>query len=314
MELIRGVQNWPIDARGCALTIGNFDGIHRGHQQLVRRTVELGRELDAPSTILSFEPTPREYFAPAGAPGRIGTLRGKLLDLDALGLDRLIVQRFGRAFAALEAPVFVREVLVRHLGVRALVVGDDFRFGARRAGDIELLRKAGQRHGFGVEGVASVTHAGLRCSSTAVRDALAKPDLERAEDLLGRPYRIVGRVRGGLKLGRRLGMPTANIGLRRLPALRLGVYAVTLRVLGQGHAPAWPGVANLGVRPTLGLTRCLLETHVFGESRDLYGSTVEVCFRRFLRPEERFASLDALAAQMQRDKDAALAFFAGKPA
>lgn len=314
MELIRGVQNWPADGRGCALTIGNFDGVHLGHQVLVRRTAELARELDVPAAILSFEPTPREYFSPGDAPGRISTLRGKLLDLDALGLDRLIVQRFGRAFAALEAPVFVSELLVGRLGVRALVVGDDFRFGAGRAGDIELLRAAGRRHGFRVEGVGSVTHSGLRCSSTAVRDALAKPDLERAEALLGRPYRVVGRVRGGLRLGRKLGMPTANVGLRRAPALRLGVYAVTLKCMGRHGAAALPGVANLGVRPTLGLTRCLLETHVFGENLDLYGETVEVCFRRFLRAEERFESIDALAAQMRRDKDAALAFFAGKPA
>ncbi|SFF66126.1 riboflavin kinase / FMN adenylyltransferase [Fontimonas thermophila] len=314
MKLVRGIQNWPADERGCALTIGNFDGIHRGHQQLVRRTVELGHELGVPSAILSFEPTPREYFCASGAPGRIGTLRGKLRDLEALGLDRLIVQRFGRAFATLEAPVFIHEVLVQRLGVRALVVGDDFRFGARRAGDLDLLRQAGQRHGFHVEAIASVVHAGVRCSSTAVREALACADLERAEDLLGRPYALVGRVRGGLKLGRRLGMPTANVVLRRMPALRMGVYAVTLRVLNWAGAPAWPGVANLGVRPTLGLTRCLLETHVLGECRDLYGLTVEICFRRFLRPEARFDSLEALGAQMQRDKAAALAFFASKPA
>jgi riboflavin kinase/FMN adenylyltransferase len=275
---------------------------------LIGRTVALAAALGATPTVLSFEPTPREYFAPAQAPGRVGTLRGKLLDLQAMGVERLIVQRFHRGFAACEAETFVRDWLVARLALRGIVVGDDFRFGARRAGDLALLRRLGAELGFVVEGIGRIEHAGLRCSSTAVRTALAAPDLDAAAQLLGRPYRLVGRVRGGLRLGRQLGMPTANVGLTRRPALRLGVYVVELRRLGEA---AWrPAVANLGVRPTLGMTRCLLETHVLGAELDLYGATVEVCFRRFLRAEARFDSLDALRAQMQRDRDAALAFFA----
>ncbi|MEQ1440266.1 bifunctional riboflavin kinase/FAD synthetase [Fontimonas sp. SYSU GA230001] len=314
MELVRGLHNLKPDAGGCALTIGNFDGVHLGHQRLIQRTVEHARRLGVPATILSFEPTPREFFARDRAPGRIGTLRGKLLDLEQLGVDRLIVQRFDRAFAAIEAPVFIRELLVQRLGVRALVIGDDFRFGARRSGDAELLRREGLAHGFTVDAVHSVVSAGMRCSSTAVREALARPDLERAAELLGRPYRLVGRVRGGLRLGRALGMPTANVGLVRPPALRLGVYAVELQRVAQPEAPPLRGVANLGVRPTLGLRRCLLETHVIGDCPDLYGETVSVVFRRYLRPELRFESLAALAAQMQRDKAEAVAFFGGQTA
>ncbi len=312
MRLTRGLHNLPDPVQRCVLTIGNFDGVHRGHQALIDHTVRLARRLGAAPTVLSFEPTPREYFAPASAPGRVGTLRGKLLDLQAMGVERLIVQRFHRGFAACEAEAFVRDWLVARLGLRGIVVGDDFRFGARRAGDLTLLHRLGQELGFEVEGIGSVEHAGLRCSSTAVRSALAAPDLEAAARLLGRPYRMVGRVRGGLRLGRQLGMPTANIGLTRSPALRLGVYVVELRRLGDAH---WrPAVANLGVRPTLGMTRCLLETHVLDADLDLYGATVEVRFLRFLRPEARFDSLEALRMQMMRDRDAALAFFAADSA
>ncbi|MES0873425.1 bifunctional riboflavin kinase/FAD synthetase [Sinimarinibacterium thermocellulolyticum] len=314
MELVRGLHNLRAGATGCALTIGNFDGVHRGHQALIGRTVALARRLGVPATVLSFEPTPREFFAPECAPGRISTLRGKLLDLRALGVDRLIVQRFDRGFAACEAGDFVRDILCARLGIRAIVVGDDFRFGARRAGDLNLLRVLGRDLGFTVEGIGSVEYEGLRCSSTAVRAALAAAELERAALLLGRAYRLVGRVRGGLRLGRRLGMPTANIHLTRRPALRLGVYVVELRRLCADQDVAMPAVANLGVRPTLGLTRCLLETHVLDREVDLYGATVEVRFLRFLRPEARFDTLDALAAQMQRDKAAALAFFAAESA
>lgn len=313
MELIRGLHNWPADGGGCALTIGNFDGVHLGHQALIRRTVELARVHRVPATILSFEPTPREYFGGASA-GRVGTLRGKLLDLQALGVDRLVIQRFGRGFAGIEATVFVRDLLVARMGLRALVVGDDFRFGARRAGDLDLLRHEAARHGFAVEGLGSVLVSGRRCSSTAVRESLAAPALTQTEQLLGRPYRIVGRVRGGLRLGRQLGMPTANIPLLRRPAVRLGVYAVTVRRLDEAGGGPWPAVANIGVRPTLATSRCLLETHLLEGGTDLYGAVLEVRLRHFLRAEQRFASLEALAAQMQRDKDAALAFFAAQPA
>lgn len=311
MRIQRGLHNGPGPGAGCVLTIGNFDGVHRGHQALIETARQQARALQLPLTVLSFEPTPREYFAPGQAPGRISTMRGKYLDLAGQGVDTWLLQRFGRDFSRQGAEAFVREVLVARLGVRALVVGDDFRFGLGRCGDLDLLHRMGADLGFTVTGLGSVCLDGLRCSSTAVRAALAEPDLDRAAALLGKPYRMVGRVRGGLRLGRELGMPTANIALHRRPALRLGIYAVRAQCLSSGER--WLGVANLGVRPTLGLTRCLLETHVFQDSPHLYGRILAVEFARWQRPEARFDSLEALRVQMHRDKAEAMAFFGLQP-
>ncbi len=309
MRLVRGLHNAHPEPQGAVVTIGNFDGLHRGHQALISRALEQAQMLGADTVMLSFEPTSREFFCPEQAPGRVDTLRGKLYQLAAFGVDRLVLQRFNRSFAEWAADDFVRDGLIGHLGMRGLVVGDDFRFGAQRAGDLDLLHDLGDTYGFFVESVPAVAVEALRCSSTALRAALAEPDLDQVRTLLGRPYRLVGRVRRGLQLGRKLGMPTANIVLRHPPALRLGVYAVTARLRSERAKPAWQGVANVGVRPTLGLRQILLETHLFDAAPDLYGAELVVEFQTFLRPEQRFDSVDALAAQMQRDKQAALAFF-----
>lgn len=309
LELIRGLHNLRDAQRGCVITIGNFDGVHRGHQALIARTRELAHAHGVPSCVLTFEPTPREFFSQVPV-GRISSFRERLLLLDRYGVDRLIVQRFDAAFSRIEASAFIDELLLRKLGVRAVVVGDDFRFGARRTGDLELLRRAGIAQGFDVEGIGCVLAARERCSSTAVREALAVADLQRAALLLGRPFAMSGRVRHGLQLGRKLDMPTANINLVRRPALRLGIYAVRARI-GERR---WNGVASLGVRPTLGLTRCLLETHLFGDVGDVYGALLEVEFVRHLRDEVRFDTLDALAAQMQRDKAQAMDLLGAQPA
>lgn len=308
MRLVRGLHNLPADWRGCALTIGNFDGLHRGHLALVARTAEHAQRLGLPLTVLCFEPTPREYFAPGRAPPRVVNFRSKLRDFADAGVEVVIVQRFGPPFCRLSGQDFVEGVVHRTLRARAVVVGDDFNFGAGRSGDMALLRAQGECFGFTAEPVAGVRVDGLRCSSTALREALAEPDLARAAQLLGRPYRLVGGVRRGLQLGRTLDMPTANINLHRRLALRLGIYAVRARV--EGSARVWPGVAAIGVRPTLGLTRCLLETHLFDPPGELYGREMAVEFLHFLRPEERFDSLAALQAQMQRDKADAMAFLA----
>jgi riboflavin kinase/FMN adenylyltransferase len=306
VRLVRGVQNLPTDWRGCALTIGNFDGVHRGHQALIARTGERARELGLPLVVMSFAPTPREYFQPQSAPARISTLRGKLGDFEASGVDVAVVQRFGEPFCRLSGYEFIEQIVHQRLRARAVVVGDDFNFGASRSGDMELLRALGARYGFSAENVASVRLPdGTRCSSTAIREALAVPDLARAAAMLGRPYRLLGHVRHGLKLGRELGMPTANLYLLHPPALRLGIYAVTARL--RGEPKPWNGVAALGVRPTLGLTHCLLETHLFEPPGDIYGQRIEVEFRHFLRPELRFDSLDALKVQMHQDKLDAMA-------
>ncbi|MCI0750192.1 MAG: bifunctional riboflavin kinase/FAD synthetase [Nevskiales bacterium] len=297
MELIRGLHNLRDRHRGCVLSIGNFDGFHRGHQALVARLREQAGRFKVPATVQMFEPTPRDFFAPGRAPGRIATLRDRLARLATAGVERVLCVRFNRHWAALPATEYIETVLVRRLGVKAVVVGDDFRFGAARGGDFTLLRDLGRQHGFDAEALGTVTENGGRVSSTAVRAVLAVPDLERAAQLLGRPYSLSGRVRPGLQLGRTLGMPTANIVLRRRPALCLGVYAVEAEMGGR----RWPGVASIGVRPTLQHSSCLLETHLFGDVGELYGAVMDVTFLKFLRSEQRFESLKALAVQMQRD-------------
>lgn len=305
MELIRGLHNLRERHRGCVLSVGNFDGFHRGHQALIERLREHAQRTGLPMMVQIFEPTPREYFAPAQAPGRVATFRDKLGRLEAAGVARVLCTRFDRRFAAMPAERYVEALLVGRLGVKAVVVGDDFRFGASRGGDLALLRALGERHGFVAEALGTVQVEGERVSSSAVRAALALPDLARAQRLLGRPYALSGRVRRGLQLGRKLGMPTVNLVLRRRPALRFGVYAV--RVCA--GARQWDGVASIGVRPTLAQSRgWLLEAHLFGTSEMLYGAVLEIEFRKFMRPELRFESLDALAAQMQADSVAAQAW------
>ncbi len=300
MELIRGLHGLHDRHRGCVLSIGNFDGFHLGHQALVARLKQHAAQLKLPAVVQIFEPTPREFFAPGKAPGRINSLRGKLRALERAGVDRVHCLRFGRQLAAWPAQRYVEDMLVAKLGVKAVLVGDDFKFGAGRGGDIGLLKALGTKHGFVAEAMSTLEVAGMRASSSAVREALAQPDLKRASQLSGRPYRYLGRVCKGLQLGRKLGMPTANIVLKHLPALRLGIYAV--RVCVENGAPK-NGVASLGVRPTLGGTPCLLETHLFDFSGDLYGKEMEVEFVKFLRPEAKFDSLDALAVQMKKDAD-----------
>jgi riboflavin kinase/FMN adenylyltransferase len=307
MELIRGLHNLRERHRGCVLTIGNFDGVHRAHQALIARTREHGQRLGLPVVCFTFNPTAREFFDPANAPPRISTLRGKLHALEAAGVDRLVIAHFTRSLSTIGAEAFVTELLVKGLGVRAVVVGDDARFGSRRQGNFDLLRKLGEQHGYEAERLPAIEIAGERCSSSSVREALSQADLARAERLLGRPYAIRGRVRRGLQLGRKLDMPTANIPLpRHRLALRLGVYAVTATCEGRSYN----GVAALGVRPTLGLTQCLLETHMFEPPGDLYGRELEVQFRAFLRPELKFDSLDALKKQMHDDAAQAAAILA----
>jgi riboflavin kinase/FMN adenylyltransferase len=307
MELIRGLHNLAPGHRGCVVSIGNFDGLHLGHQALIGRLLALSRQHGLPSTVMVFEPTPREFFAPESAPPRITGFRGKLRLLQRAGIDRVLLVRFDRRLANLEAADFVQRILLDGLGARAVVVGDDFRFGHKRGGDVTMLQRIGAEAGFSVDGLGCVMLDGQRCSSTAVRQALALPDLAQADKLLGRRYRVFGRVRHGLQLGRKLGMPTANLMMRHKPALAHGVYAV--KAYWPERPQGAPGVASLGVRPTLGMTACLLETHVFGGPLALYGVEMEIELWRYLRPQLRFDSLDALAAQIQADGEQAKVFF-----
>lgn len=292
------------------LTIGNFDGVHRGHQALLAMLVAKARAAGLPAVVLTFEPHPREYFAPDNAPARLASLREKLLLLSACDVDRVHVCRFNARLAALSANAFIDNLLVAGLRLQHLIVGDDFRFGARRQGDFAMLERSGAELGFGVEAMPTLAADDLRVSSSAVREALAAGELARAAQLLGRPYSIAGRVVSGHRLGRTIGYPTANIQLKhRKPALS-GVFAVSIEGLGQPLT----GMANLGVRPTLaqGLQPSL-EVHVFGWSADCYGAHLRVHFLKKLRDEQRFPSLDQLKAQIARDADAARAWFADNP-
>lgn len=290
-------------ARGrCALTIGNFDGVHRGHRALIERVVAKARELDLASCVLTFEPLPREHFSPGSEPARLTRLRDKLELLAATGVARVHVARFDARFAALSPERFV-EGLVAGLGLRSLVVGRDFRFGARRAGGFALLEALGRRHGFGVEAMPDVVWEGERVSSSAVREALAAGDFARAERLLGRRYFISGHVAHGAKLGRDLGFPTANLVLRRPPPLS-GIYVV--EVDGYG-----PGVASVGRRPTVNPVAVpLLEVHLLERDEPLYGRCLRVGFLKKLRDEARFDGLAPLRDAIAQDAREAREFFA----
>ena len=303
------VTHGKIRPRGeqIALTIGNFDGVHLGHRAMLRRLAEKARELKLVCSVLTFEPHPREFFAPAAAPARLSRLREKLELIAEAGIDRAHVLRFGAQLAALPAERFVDEVLVRGMGVRWLLVGKDFRFGAKRGGDFALLQSAAGKRGFGVEAMADVTVGGERVSSSRVRDALAAGDLRGAERLLGRPYRMSGRVAHGEKLGRTLGCPTANIVLRRRPPLA-GIFAVEVE-LEETHAVR-QGVASVGRRPTVREDGApLLEAHIFDWNGDLYGKHLRVTFREKLRDEQKYDGLEALRAAIAADVKQARAWF-----
>ena len=310
MQLVRGLHNLRPQHRGCVATIGNFDGVHRGHQAILARLRERAVELGVPSCVVIFEPQPREYFAPDTAPARLARLRDKVALLAAEGVDRVLCLAFNQRLSKLSAAEFVDTILVDGLGVKHLEVGDDFRFGCDRVGDFEFLQQAGLSQGFTVEAAQTVELDGLRVSSTQVRQALAKADFALAERLLGRPYRISGRVLHGQKLARQLGTPTANIQLKRRRVPLSGVYLVSVELDGK----AWPGVANIGVRPTVsGDGSAHLEVHLLDYAGDLYGRRLTVEFHHKLREEQRFASLEALKSAIDADIAAARAHWHAQP-
>jgi riboflavin kinase / FMN adenylyltransferase len=305
MELIRGIHNLKPRHEGCVLTIGNFDGVHQGHQAVLTRLQEKAAALGLPACVMLFEPQPLELFAGDDAPARLSRLREKVEALAALRIDRLLCVRFSREFAAQSADIFIKQLLVEKLGVRYLVVGDDFRFGKGREGDFPLLQQAGRRHGFEVVSTQSFQLARQRVSSTLVREALSAGRLAEVELMLGRPYAITGRVAHGDKLGRTIGFPTANLALKRRVSPVGGVFAVEVVCSGN----LFPGVANVGVRPTLSGSQARLEVHLFDFSGDLYGQQVKVLLRHKLREEQKFASFSALKEQIERDAQAARAWF-----
>ena len=290
-----------------AVTIGNFDGLHLGHQAMLARLQGVAQARGLPSCVLSFEPHPREFFTPEQAPARLSSLREKAECLQRMGIDRLHVFRFDRAFSALTAEAFIEQVLGTTLQARYVLVGDDFRYGAKRAGDFALLERLGHSLGFDAEFLPTVEVAGERASSTAVRQALAAGELEHAARLLGRPYSISGRVVHGDKLGRDIGFPTANIQLKHNRPPLLGIFAV--EVYGLNGEPL-PGAASLGKRPTVKNPDAVpvLEVHLFDFNAEIYGRRVRVDFLHKLRDEEKYPDLDSLVAQIRRDVDNAKQF------
>lgn len=310
MELIRGLHNLRPRHHGCVATIGAFDGVHRGHQAVIGHLLDKAAELQLPALVIVFEPLPREFFAPVEAPARIMSFAEKYRALEALGVDRLLRIRFNDQLRAMTAQRFVDEIFVAALGVRYVVLGDDFRFGADRQGDIEFIREQGRRYGYEARPTATVTADGERVSSTRIRQALERADFATAERLLGRPYSIGGRVVVGRQLGREMGTPTANLDLRRLRAPVSGVFAV--EVNGAGLRAAH-GVANVGVRPTVDDSiKANLEVHLLDRELDLYGARIEVTFRHKLRDEQKFDSIDELRKQIACDKDNARRWFAAQ--
>lgn len=310
MKVFRGLPNAAARAP-CALTIGNFDGVHLGHQALLARVREAAGRLGLEAAVMTFEPHPREFFAQrAGdlskAPPRIANLRDKLQSLADNGIDRVIVEHFSAPFAALSPQQFTEQVLVQGLHVKWLMVGDDFCYGAKRAGNVAMLEEAGRQHGFEVETLPTVMNGSIRVSSSAVRAALAAGDFGHAEQLLGHPYAISGHVIHGQKLGRTLGFPTLNLRVPHRPALS-GIFIVQVHGLAEGPLPA---VASLGVRPTVDDSgRVLLEVHLFDFSASCYGKLVRVEFLHKLRDEEKYGDLPTLTAAIERDSNMARAFF-----
>jgi riboflavin kinase/FMN adenylyltransferase len=298
MELVRGLHNISQRHQGCVLTVGNYDGVHLGHQKMIGALKARATELRSAATVLVFEPSSKEFIDPESAPPRLTRWREKFLALAAQGVDRLVTLRFDDYIRAMTPECFVDELIVAALGTRHIVVGNDFRYGCNAGGTIDSLRAAGEARGFGVEQIAPFVFDGVRVSSTAIRERLAESDFAGAQRLLGRPYRMLGRVVHGRELGRTLGFPTANLRLLRRKSPVQGVMAV--RVFGI-EPKALTGVASLGTRPTVDGTDMLLEVHVFDFAGELYGREIEVEFVAKLRDEVKFDSLDALTEQMKAD-------------
>jgi riboflavin kinase/FMN adenylyltransferase len=308
MELIRGLHNLRPGHRGCVATIGAFDGVHFGHQAVIRQLLQKSTALALPSIVIVFEPLPREYFSPLNAPARLSSFREKFLALQALGVDRILRIRFTENLQTMSAQEFIDILFVQGLGVSHVALGDDFRFGNDREGDFRMLSAQGERYGFDVESTATLAIHGERVSSTRIRQALEEADFELAETLLSRPYSISGKVVYGRQLGRSLGFPTANLELHRLRAPLSGVYAV--EVTGAGLEKA-RGVANVGTRPTVNDSiKANLEVHLLDLSQDLYGQRIEVVFKHKLREEKKFESVDELKENIARDVKNARLWFA----
>jgi len=301
MQLVRGIHNIRLQDHGCVLTIGNFDGVHLGHQQVIKALVRKAKALNSVAAVLVFEPQPQELFSPETAPARLCRLRDKYNLLAKLGVQRLICVNFTLKFANQSAQHFIEHLLVNKLGIKHLIVGDDFHFGKNRTGNFSMLCQAGDKYGFDVSDTTSYKMADCRISSTVIRQALEQDDLVTVKQMLGREYSIIGRVFHGDKRGRQLGFPTANVLLKRRVSPLSGVFAVLVNTnMGQ-----FKGVANIGARPTINGVRQQLEVHIFDFDENLYGQCIEVIVKKKLRPVIKFDSLEALTAQIHQDSEQA---------
>ena len=322
MRLIRGLYNIPTDFCGCVATIGNFDGVHLGHQAILQQLKKQGEKHGLPTVVMMFEPQPREFFAPDQAPARLANMSEKLQDLASFGIDYVLCLPFNQKLRSMSADQFIQSILLDGLKISHLIVGDDFRFGCDRTGDYQLLQTVGSNAGFSVEDTKTFELEGERVSSTRVRTCLSANDLESANTLLGRPYRMSGRIGYGRQLGRTIGVPTANVILQRNKLPMTGVYAVKATeitvaachessVLDQGGKTVeWQGVANIGIKPTVaGTPEPSLEVHIFDFSDDLYGKRLTIEFCQKIREEKKFNGLDELKAAIANDMQVARNFF-----
>lgn len=301
MQLVRGIHNIQATDHGCVLTIGNFDGVHLGHGRVIAALVAKAKSLDCTPAVMVFEPQPQELFTPQTAPARLTRLRDKYALLEMLGVEKLICVNFNRKFASQSAEHFIEHLLVKQLGIKHLIIGDDFKFGQHRRGDFDMLCEAGKKHNFGVSDTKSFMVSGCRISSTQIRQALENDKLDEAATMLGRPYSIIGRVFHGDKRGRTIGFPTANIKLKRRVSPVSGVYVVTIKT----HENEYFGVANIGSRPTVSGVRQQLEVHIFDFNADLYGQIIEVVLLKKLRPEMKFSGIEELTKQIDIDSQQA---------
>ncbi|MFT4765396.1 MAG: riboflavin kinase/FMN adenylyltransferase [Oleispira sp.] len=323
MRLIRGLYNIPSDFSGCVATIGNFDGVHLGHQAILQQLKKQGEEHRLPTVVMMFEPQPREFFAPDQAPARLANMSEKLQDLASFGVDYVLCLPFNQKLRSMSADQFIQTILLDGLKISHLIVGDDFRFGCDRTGDYQLLQQAG----FSVEDTKTFELEGQRVSSTRIRECLSANDLGTAGTLLGRPYRMSGRIGYGRQLGRTIGVPTANVILQRNKLPMTGVYAVKVMEISvadchespaldqAGRIKEWQGVANIGVKPTVaGTPEPSLEVHVFdfpslGGDENLYGKRLSIEFCQKIREEKKFKGLDELKAAIAQDMTVAREFF-----
>lgn len=308
MKIIRGRHNWPVSASPCVATIGNFDGVHLGHQALFRQLKSLSARHALPATVISFEPLPHEYFQPDTRSLRLQQLRDRIRSIAGCEIDQLLLLAFNSRLSRISAEAFVEKILLEQLKVRHLLIGDDFRFGAARVGDLDLLQRYRDSDRFEVTAAETFSLDADRVSSTRIRAHLRNQQLDEVQQLLGRPYSINGLVVRGQQVGRTLGFPTANILLKAHRPLLRGVFAVTAE---DGRTLSAEGVANLGERPTVDGRRLLLEVHLPGRDENLYGRHLTITFRHHIRNEQKFDSLEALKSAIANDIDAAAAFFSG---